>query len=344
VAVGYALGIWVLVPLNDRLAARSQVTWQLLVCVAALVAAALAGSYPAFVAACFAAGVAATYAQVLVPTALRLASPGNRARTAGLLLGALLIGSFLPRTAMGALADAAGWRPALLAAAAALLLVLLGARAVPAASPQQPPGWWAVVASLPRVVTSSRGLLLLTALHACAFSAFFTAWAYSTVYAVDALGLPVTRAALIGTVGVAAGVLAMAASGVHARVGARRSLTAALALLVAGAAVLALAPAGRVQLGVGLFLLSLGMIASQVTTQSRALATVDPGRTGRANTVFLAVTFAAGSGLTALAGTLYRAHGFAAVTALSLLLAGCAAVLAVAAVRSGLIGTSHRAS
>jgi predicted MFS family arabinose efflux permease len=91
---------------------------------------------------------------------------------------------------------------------------------------------------------------------------------------------------------------------------------------------------------VGLFLLSLGMPSSQVSTQARGLGSVSPEQSGRANTVFMASTFFGGALATALGGVAYGSGGYPAVGAMATVLAIAALTCALVARRRGMFRTA----
>jgi predicted MFS family arabinose efflux permease len=338
VQAGYALGIVLLVSLGDRLSARRQVTAQIVVTAAALAAAAAAPSFAVFVALCFAAGGAATVGQLLVASALRLAPPAARARTAAVLLGSFLVGLFLVRTSLGGLADLVGWRPALAGCAIVVLaLIPLSLRVAPSDTPETPPPYGRILLSIPLVARRSSTLRLMTAVHVLCFMAFIASWSMTTVFAVEELGLGVGEASLLGLAGLLGGIATIGGASLHARVGARASLTAMLAAALLGAVLLAAAPSLLPLALVGLFLLSAGMSGEQVTTQAIALGSVSPGESGRANTVFMASTFLGSAIATAAATQLYAVAGYAAVGAMATTLIAVAAVITIVADRRGML-------
>ena len=338
VQAGYALGIVLLVSLGDRFAARSQVTVQLVATALALGAAALAPAYAVYVVLCFIAGATATIGQLLVAAALRLAPAASRARTAAVLLGSFIVGLFAVRTALGTVAEQLGWRTVVAGCALLLLAcVPLSLRFSPRGAPADPPGYGRILASIPRIARASAPLRLLTATHVLCFAAFIGVWSMTTVYAVSTLGLSVAAASLLGLAGLAGGIATILVAPLHAIAGVRRSLAACLAALLAGALMLALAPQVLPLTAVALFLVSFGMSSAQVTTQARALASVDPAQGGRANTVFMAATFLGGALSSALAEQLFRAGGFVAVGIMASVLVAGAVGLALVARRRGIL-------
>lgn len=338
VQAGYALGIVLLVSLGDRFAARSQVSVQLVATALALGAAALSPAYGVYVVLCFVAGATATVGQLLVAAALRLAPAASRARTAAVLLGSFVVGLFAVRTALGTVAEQFGWRTVVAGTAILLLTcVPLSLRFAPREAPADPPGYGRILASIPRIIRASAPLRLLTATHVLCFAAFIGIWSMTTVYAVSSLRLSVAGASLLGLAGLAGGIATILVAPLHSVVGVRRSLAVCLAALLAGTLVLALAPQVPALTALALFLVSFGMSSAQVTTQARALASVEPSRGSRANTVFMAATFLGGALASALAEQLFRLGGFAAVGAMASVLVVGAIGLALAARRRGIL-------
>jgi predicted MFS family arabinose efflux permease len=334
VQAGYALGVVLLVSLGDRYSARRQVTAQLVATAAALVSAGLAPTYAVHVALCLVAGAAATVGQLLVSAALRLAPPTARARTAAVLLGSFIVGLFVVRTALGALAEAIGWRAAVIA------LVPLSLRVSPAAAPSFPPAYRAILATIPRVAVGSPTLRLMTGVHTLCFMAFIALWSSATPYAIDELGLSIGAAALLGLAGLVGGVITIIAAPAHGRVGVPRSLTISIAAALAGVVAIAIAPASLPIAAAGLLLLSAGMSSEQVSTQAMALASVAPEQGGRANTVYMGSTFLGGAFASAVGASLAAALGYQAVAVLGALLIVSAASLALIAHRRGMLRPS----
>jgi len=334
VQAGYAIGVVFLVSLGDRLIPRRQVSVQLAVTAAAILVAAVAGSFALFTVMMFVAGAAATIGQILVSAALRLAPPSVRARTAAVLVGSFLIGLFGVRTLLGTFAEALGWRAVLVGAAVLVLACIpLTLRFAPGARPPGSAGYLRILASIPRIVAGSPTLRLLTLTHALAFSAFISVWSMVTLYGVTELGLSVTQTAAIGLAGLIGGAATVASARVQPRIGTRRALPLSLAALILGTGLIAVLSHSVPAVLVGLFLVSFGMSSSQVSSQANALASVDPAESGRANTVFMATTFFASSGATFVADLIMRSAGYAGVGMLALLLAAGSLTVALVASR-----------
>jgi len=322
VQAGYAVGVVFLVSLGDRLIPRVQVSVQLGVTAATILVAAFAQSFTLFTIMMFVAGAAATVGQILVSAALRLAPPAVRARTAAVLVGSFLIGLFGVRTLLGAFAEAVGWRAVLVGAAILVTACIpLTVRFAPRSTPPGTATYLAILASIPRIIASSRTLRLLTVAHSFAFSAFISVWSMVTLFGVGELGLTVTQTAAFGLAGLVGGATTAASARAQARLGTRRALPISLAALILGAGgITAFSHVIPVVL-VGLFLVSFGMSSSQVSSQANALASVDPAQSGRANTVYIGTTFFASAAATAVAGLIMHSAGYAGVGLFALVLA-----------------------
>lgn len=332
VQAGYALGVVFLVSLGDRLIPRVQVSVQLAATAIAILVAAFAQNFALFTVMMFVAGAAATIGQILVSAALRLAPPEVRARTAAVLLGSFLIGLFGVRTLLGVFAEPLGWRVVLVAAAVLVAACIpLTLRFAPGSKPPAAVSYLTIIGSIPRIVAKSSPLRLLTVTHALAFSAFISVWSMVTLYGVSELGLTVTQTATIGIAGLLGGGATVASARTQGRLGTRRALPISLIALIVGCAAIATFTHVVVIVLVGLFLVAFGMSSSQVSSQANALASVDPAESGRANTVFMATTFFASAGATAVADALMRTVGYAGVGVFALILATASLTLALIA-------------
>ena len=114
---GYAIGLLFLVPLGDWLNRKYVVMSQLLLSVAALVAAGLSPNIATLLGAMLIVGLMAVVVQVLVAWVAILATPQKRGQAVGTLTSGIVSGILLSRFISGAIADIAGWRAVYLTAA-----------------------------------------------------------------------------------------------------------------------------------------------------------------------------------------------------------------------------------
>ncbi|WP_245790626.1 MFS transporter [Streptomyces monashensis] len=108
--LGYAAGIFLLVPLGDRLSRRPLVTALLLVTACALLAAGLAPALGPLLAAGAVVGAATVVPQILLPMAAGMVESERRGAVTGTLQAGLIGGILLARAFGGVLGEHLGWR------------------------------------------------------------------------------------------------------------------------------------------------------------------------------------------------------------------------------------------
>jgi len=321
--IGYALGLFFLVPLGDMIDRRRLIVGQFLALAAALVVAAAAPSATVLILGSALTGIAATTAQQIIPFAATLARPERRGATIGTVMSGLLCGILLSRTVAGFVATHFGWRAMFWAAVPlALLAAALMAFALPAGRPTADLRYPAALRSLAHLWTGEPRLRLATATQAALFASFSAFW---TVLALrlqePQFGLGADVAGLFGVVG-AMGVLAAPLAG---RLADRRGPGFIIAVGVS----LVLAAwfffgfwAGLAGLAIGVVLLDLGVQGSMVPNQHMIYA-LRPEARSRINTVFMTGIFVGGA-LGSLGATF--AYGFGGWHGVCLLGGGLALV------------------
>ncbi|RUU57853.1 MFS transporter [Mesorhizobium sp. M2C.T.Ca.TU.002.02.1.1] len=115
--IGYALGLFFIVPLGDLFDRRRLVATQAVLSALALVLVGLSPSAAVLLASLAAVGLLAVVVQVLVAYAADLAAPAERGRAVGTVTSGVILGILLARFASGLVADFAGWRSVYLASA-----------------------------------------------------------------------------------------------------------------------------------------------------------------------------------------------------------------------------------
>jgi predicted MFS family arabinose efflux permease len=322
--VGYALGIFFLVPLGDRLRHRRLIPALLLLTSAGLVVAGTASDLPVLALASALVGAVTVVPQIIIPMAAGLTAPERRGAVTGTLLSGLIGGILLARTFSGTLSEWLGWRgPYLVAAALALLLAAAMAVTVPATTPSTDQ-------SYPRLLSASwrflRGEPLLRrscTYQALVFGGFSAAWTALALLVTGPryhLGTPaVGLLALVG----AGSMFATPIAGRRTdRDGPDRVNLVCLIGAIAAAALLLTGnlggTVGLVGLGAGMLLLDVAMQSGQVANQARIL-TLHPQARARLNTAYMTCAFlggSAGSWLGVRAYTEWHWNGVCALIAL----------------------------
>lgn len=302
--LGYAAGLFFLVPLGDLLDRRRLIRWQFLLLAIALLLTGIARNATMLLAGLAAVGALAVVTQSLVAYGASLSAPAERGRAVGTITTGIVIGILLSRTVSGILTDLVGWRAVYLVTCAACLAI---GNCLPHSAPQ--PRSSLTYGALLR---STIGLWGEPSFRESAVRAFFIFGAFSTLW--SSIALPLTSDSLshteIGAFGLigAAGALAAGPAGRLADRGHGQLVTLIASGLLA-TSWLATAH-GLVGLAIGAVLLDLAVQAIHVTNQSSIYRPELGSRLIGGYMVF----YSLGSGLGAIASTaLYEQAGWNAV-------------------------------
>jgi predicted MFS family arabinose efflux permease len=319
--LGYAAGLFLLVPLADLLENRRLI---LRLLSAAAVAAGLTALVPnaaSLLALLFVLGASCSAIQILVPIAASLAPAAERGRVIGDVMSGLMAGILLARPLASLVDDAFGWRSfyGLSAAAMAALTGLL-AGTLPRRQPMAQVAYPALIASLWHLLRQEpvlRRRALTASLAMAAFSLFWTAVALRLAEA--PFGLGQRGVALFALVGAGGAVV----TPLFGRMGDRgwtrpativaHLITIAALLLAgwAGTADVGVMPA-LVLLGLSAVLLDVGVTGEQ-TLGRRAINLLQPEARGRLNGLFVGLFFLGGAVGSALAGAAWTTGGWSLV-------------------------------
>ncbi|WP_227521302.1 MFS transporter [Raoultella sp. T31] len=108
--LGYVLGLFLLVPLGDRVERRRLILMQTAGLGVALTGVALAPDACSLLLASVCVGLMASVAQQIVPFAAELSAPSRRGATLGIVMSGLLCGILLSRVLAGTVGEYYGWR------------------------------------------------------------------------------------------------------------------------------------------------------------------------------------------------------------------------------------------
>lgn len=317
--LGYAAGLFLLVPLADLVENRRLVVGMLGCAVIAAALAALAPSGAALLVVLFVLGAACSAIQVLVPVAAEMAPPLRRGQAIGDVMSGVMVGILLSRPIASVIADTWGWRMfyAISAAAMALLAVVLAVR-LPRCKPVVQTSYPALIASLWQLLRSEpvlRRRALTAGLAMAAFSVFWTSVALRL--AEPPFGLDQRGIALFALAG-AGGAVVTPLVGRAGDRGWTQPVTIASHLILIAALALA-AWSGTLQsasswmplawMVASAILLDIGAIGDQ-TLGRRVVNLVRPEARGRMNGLFVGLFFLGGALGSAVAGLAWAAGGW----------------------------------
>jgi predicted MFS family arabinose efflux permease len=330
--LGYAAGLYLLVPLGDRVRPRLLIVTLIILTALGLVGAGSAPTLAVLLVAGTAVGVTTVVPQILLPMAAGLVPERRRGAVTGSLLSGLLGGILLARTFSGALGGWLDWRaPYLVAAILMLVLAVVLARVLPATSPPSREHYGTLLAAPVRLMRAEPDLRRSCAYQALMFGTFSAAWtAIALLLTGPGYGLSIQAVGVFALIG-AGSVLITPVAGRRAdRVGPDRislvSFTGGLgaAALLALAAVPALhGAASLVLLAAGMLLLDVAVQCGQVANQSRIFALPGEAR-ARRNTAYMTCAFLGGSAGSWLGVRAYSEFGWTGIAGLTALASAAA--------------------
>ena len=307
--IGYALGLFFLVPLGDLLENRRLMILTSLVAIASLLGAAFTDQPNVFLLVSLLVGFSSVSVQVLIPLAAHLTPEASRGRVVGGIMGGLLLGILLARPVSSVVADHFGWRAMFMGAAglmAAISIIL--AFTVPKRQPDHSASYGQLLASLGTLLRQQPLLRQRAFYQACLFATFSLFWTAVPLELARNHGLSQSEIALFALVG-AIGAIAAPIAGRLADAGHTR-IASLLAMLFAS---LSFLPAfvhplysviGLAVTGVLLdFCVQMNMVLGE-----RTIYALDAKSRGRLNALYMTSIFIGGAFGSSIASAIYE-HG-----------------------------------
>ncbi len=293
--VGYAVGIFLLVPLGDLLDRRRLIPVVMAVSAIALAVCAVAPGFGVLAGASAAVGLTTVAGQLITPLTGDLAEPAERGRLVGIVASGLITGIIVVRTVSGLGGGLLGWRTiyVVAAVATAVLAIVLHAR-IPHLPPKTREPYGRLLASVVRLVRTERTLQASMLLGGLAFAVFTMFWTGLTfLLSAPPYSLPATVIGVFGLAGLQGTDAAHGAGRLHDRRH-RVPVTGAAWTVVVIAWVVALV--GQSVLAVviaAVVVLDLGVQAQNILNQNRIFALSGEARSRR-NTGYGAGNFVIG--------------------------------------------------
>ncbi|WP_432196169.1 MFS transporter [Streptomyces sp. bgisy027] len=318
---GYAAGIYLLVPLGDRLRPRRLLVALLTLTGAGLLAASAAQALMPLLAASVLVGTATVIAPLAGPLAAGLVPAERQGVVGGTLLSGCLAGMLLSRALGGALGDWLGWRaPYVVAAALSLTVAVLLARMLPSPEPSTAEPYPALLAAPLRLLRTEPELRRSGLYQAMVFAGFSAVWTgVALLLTGPAYGLDATAAGLLALVNAATMVCTPVAGRLVDRHGPDRVTLVCLLMVGAAAPVLALGVVGGLPgfgaLVVGTLLLDVGMQSGQVANLVRIYGLGTDVR-ARLSTAYMTCAYLGGTAGSWLGARAYGGFGWLGVCAL----------------------------
>jgi predicted MFS family arabinose efflux permease len=312
--IGYALGLFFLVPLGDLLENRKLMIATTVLAIASLLSAAFTEQPNLFLLVSLLIGFSSVSVQILIPLAAHLAPAESRGRVVGSIMGGLLLGILLARPVSSVVADHFGWRAMFMAAAALMAFIsVVLLMTIPKRQPDHSASYGQLLRSLGTLLREQPVLRQRAFYQGCMFATFSLFWTAAPLELVRNHGLSQTQIAIFALVG-AIGAIAAPIAGRLADAG--HTHRASLLAMLFGA--LSFLPAfvhplysviGLAVTGVVLdFCVQMNMVLGQ-----RAVYALDANSRSRLNALYMTSIFIGGAFGSAIASSVYEHGGWLGV-------------------------------
>lgn len=312
--VGYALGLFWIVPLGDLYPRKRIVLVNFACLMLALLVMATAHHIYVVWFASWIIGVCSMVPQIFVPIASQFSRPEHKGRNVGMVISGLLTGILASRVVSGWVGDLWGWRTMYVVAAVLMVFCALAVlRVMPDIRPSFSGKYRQLMSSMVSLVCDYPTLRIYALRSGLAFGSFLAMW---SCLAFKMSGEPFYAGSdvvgYLGLCGIAGALTASFVGQAVKQVGVRRFnyLGCVLFLL----AWVSLAVWGNTYVGIiaGVLLIDVGMQCIQLSNQTRIFE-LCPSASNRVNTIFMTTYFAGGSLGTLLAGYSWEIVGWIGV-------------------------------
>lgn len=289
---GYALGLFFMVPLGDKLERKKQISITTLCASIALVIAAVSQNFLMLQLASLLIGIASIVPQLILPMAASLSSVEQRGRVIGTVMSGLLIGILVSRTVSGFVGIWLGWRGMFwIAAVVCFLLALIIQKSFPINSAQFKGTYKQLYRSLFVLIKEQPVLREATWLNSLSFAQFGAFWTTMVLLlSQEPFEYNSATIGLFGLVGACGAFAAPLVGKLGDRGDSRKVIGLGLLMMIASFVVFYFSSTSVVGLIIGIILIDLGLQTIHVSNQTRIYALLPEAR-NRLNTVFMAFSF-----------------------------------------------------
>jgi predicted MFS family arabinose efflux permease len=318
---GYAIGLFLMVPLGDKLERKSQILYTTFASVIALIVAATAQSFFILEIASLLIGITSIVPQLILPLAASLSAPQERGKVVGTIMSGLLVGILLSRTLSGFIGDILGWRAMFwIASGLCLTLFFIIKKQFPINKPVFTGSYKQLIGSLFILIKEQPLLREATLINIFSFAQFGAFWTTMVLLlSAEPFNFNSTTIGLFGIVG-ASGALAAPLVGKLGDKGNSRIAVGYGCLLIAlSFAIFYFSGTSIIGIIFGIIFIDIGLQGVHISNQTRVYSILPEAR-NRMNTVFMSFSFLGTAAGSAFGLFLWRLGGWHAVALGCLLL------------------------
>ena len=311
---GYAIGLFFMVPLGDKIERKKQILITTFASVIALIIAATAKSFFLLQIASLLIGITSTVPQLILPLAASLTNPEQRGKVIGTIMSGLLVGILLSRTLSGFIGQVLGWRSMFWIAAGICLLIFFAIqKKFPVNKPQFEGSYGQLIQSLFTLIKTQPVLREATLINVFCFAQFGAFW---TTMVLLLSGTPFNfNSATIGLFGIVGASGALAAPLVG-RMGDKGNPRVAVGygclLMLVSFIVFYFSIENVIGVIIGIVFIDIGIQGVHISNQTRVYSLLPEAR-NRLNTVFMSFSFLGTAAGSAYGLLLWKIGGWHAV-------------------------------
>jgi predicted MFS family arabinose efflux permease len=309
---GYAIGLFLLVPLGDMFERKKQILIITGMAILALLVAAFSHSFLTLQIASILIGACSIVPQLILPLAANLSNDENRGHNIGIIMSGLLVGILASRAVSGSIGFWLGWRAVyFMAAGICVLLIALMAKRFPQSNPSFKGTYKQLMSSMFGYIKSQPVLRETSIINFLAFAIISAFWTTMVLFLANPpFSFQTLQIGLFGIAG-AAGALAAPLVGKLSDGGnPRKNLMIGFVLQLISVALFYFTGSYLYLFVIGIVLIDIGQQAIHVTNQTR-IYTLIPEARNRLNTIFMSVSFVGASCGSALGLWLWDIGGWA---------------------------------
>jgi predicted MFS family arabinose efflux permease len=328
---GYAIGLFFMVPLGDKIERKKQILITTFASVIALIIAATAKSFFILQIASLLIGITSIVPQLILPLAASLCAPEQRGKVVGTIMSGLLIGILLSRTLSGFIGQILGWRSMFwIAAGICLLIFFLIMNKFPENRPQFKGSYGQLIQSLFTLIKTEPVLREATLINVFSFAQFGAFWTTMVLLLSDApFHFNSATIGLFGIVGASGALAAPIVGRLGDKGNSRIAVGYGCLLLLISFVVYYFSGESVIGIIIGIVLMDIGIQGVHISNQTRVYSLLPEAR-NRLNTVFMSFSFLGTAAGSAYGLLLWKLGGWHAVAL------GCAVLAVVSLVVYGL--------
>lgn len=326
--IGYALGLFLLVPLGDMFERKKQILSITGLAIVALLVAAISPTFFLLEITSLLIGICSIVPQLILPLAANLSTDQDRGANIGMIMSGLLVGILASRAVSGSIGFWLGWRAVYyMAAAICLLLIALMAKRFPQSFPAFKGSYKQLMSSMFSYIKTQPVLRETSIINFLAFAIISAFWTTMVLFLANPpFNFQTLQIGLFGIAGAAGALAAPLVGKLSDGNNPRKNLMIGFILQLISIALFYFTGSHLYLFVVGIVLIDIGQQAIHVTNQTR-IYTLIPEARNRLNTIFMSVSFIGASCGSALGlwlwghgGWALFCYGIAAITFLNILI------------------------